>query len=120
MIKVAFYFWLCRVFAAARGLSLVVGRKGHLWLQRAGFSLCGLLSLQSTGSAAVTYRLARPEVCGDSSDQGLDLCPLHCKLSSRGTPVFFLSLLKYSCTYLVVPVLSCGTLVFFLVVVCGI
>ena len=30
-----------------------------------------------------------------------------------GNSSVFLSLLKYSCTYLVVPVLSCGTLVFF-------
>ena len=33
------YFWLCWVFVAVRGLSLVVASKGYSSLQCAGFSL---------------------------------------------------------------------------------
>ena len=43
------YFWLCWVFVAARGLSLVVESGGYSLLQCAGFSLWWLL-LWSTGS----------------------------------------------------------------------
>ena len=79
MIKVAFYFWLCRVFAAARGLSLVVGRKGHLWLQRAAFSLRGLLSLQNTGSSR-----QGSSSCGKyGAEHGLSSCDLQA-CSPRG------------------------------------
>ena len=49
-----FNFWLCLVFIAARGLSLVVVSRGCSSLQCAGFSegfsLRWLLLLQSTGS----------------------------------------------------------------------
>ena len=44
------YFWLCWVFVAARGLSLVVASGGYSSLQCAGFSLRWLLLLWSTGS----------------------------------------------------------------------
>ena len=44
------YFWLCWVFVAARGLSLVAVSGGYSSLQCAGFSLRWLLSLRSTGS----------------------------------------------------------------------
>ena len=44
------YFWLCWVFVAARGLSLVAASGGYSSLQCAGFSLRWLLLLQSTGS----------------------------------------------------------------------
>ena len=45
-----FYFWLCWVFVAARGLSLVVASGGYSSLWCAGFSLQWLLLLRSTGS----------------------------------------------------------------------
>ena len=44
------YFWLHRVFIAARGLSLVVVSGGYSLLQCTGFSLQWLLLLRSTGS----------------------------------------------------------------------
>ena len=44
------YFWLCRVFVAARGLSLVAVSGGSSSLRCAGFSLWWLLLLRSTGS----------------------------------------------------------------------
>ena len=44
------YFWLCWVFVAVRGLSLVAASGGYSSLQCAGFSLRWLLSLWSTGS----------------------------------------------------------------------
>ena len=44
------YFWLCWVFVAACGLSLVAVRGGYSSLQCAGFSLWWLLLLQSTCS----------------------------------------------------------------------
>ena len=44
------YFWLHQVFAAAHGLSLVAASGGYSSLRHVGFSLRGLLLLQSTGS----------------------------------------------------------------------
>ena len=45
-----FIFWLCWVFVAVRGLSLVVVSGGYSSLQCVGFSLRWLLLLWSTGS----------------------------------------------------------------------
>ena len=45
-----FYFWLCWVFVAVRGLSLVAVSGGYSSLRCAGFSLWWLLLLRSTGS----------------------------------------------------------------------
>ena len=44
------YFWLCWVFIAAHGLSVVVASRGYSSLQCVGFSLWWLLLLQSMGS----------------------------------------------------------------------
>ena len=44
------YFWLCWVFVAMHGLSLVVASGGYSSLWCAGFSLQGLLLLRSMGS----------------------------------------------------------------------
>ena len=44
------YFWLCWVFVAVRGLSLVAASGGYSSLSCAGFSLWWLLLLRSTGS----------------------------------------------------------------------
>ena len=45
-----YYFWLCWVFATARGPSPVVASGGHSSLRCAGFSLRWPLPLRSTGS----------------------------------------------------------------------
>ena len=44
------YFWLCWIFVAVRGLSLVAVSGGHSSLRSVGFSLQWLLLLRSTGS----------------------------------------------------------------------
>ena len=44
------FFWLCWVFVAVHGLSLVAVSRGYSSLQQAGFSLWWLLLLWSTGS----------------------------------------------------------------------
>ena len=49
------YFWLCWVFVAARGLSLVVASEGSSLLRCAGFSLRWLLLLRITGSRHVGF-----------------------------------------------------------------
>ena len=49
------YFWLCWVFVAVRGLSLVVVSGGYSSLRCAGFSLRWLLLLQSTGSRCMGF-----------------------------------------------------------------
>ena len=49
------YFWLCWVFIAARGLSLVAASGGYSSLRCAGFSLQWLLSLWSMGSRRVGF-----------------------------------------------------------------
>ena len=49
------YFWLCWVFVAACGLSLVVASGGCSSLQCMGFSLQWLLLLRSTGSRHVGF-----------------------------------------------------------------
>ena len=45
-----FNFWLCWVFVAVCGLSLVAASRGYSSLRCTGFSLQWLLLLQSTGS----------------------------------------------------------------------
>ena len=52
---VGVFFWLCWVFVAAHGLSLVVASGGYSSLWHAGFSLRWLLLLQSTGSRHVGF-----------------------------------------------------------------
>ena len=47
------FIWLCWVFVAVRGLSLVVVSGGYSSLRCAGFSLRWLLLLRSTGSRRV-------------------------------------------------------------------
>ena len=45
-----FFFWLCWVFVAVHGLSLIVASGGYSSLRCVGFSLRWLLLLRSTGS----------------------------------------------------------------------
>ena len=59
-----FKFWLCWVFVAARGLSLVVASGGYSSLWCTGFSSQWLLLLQSTGSRCVG--LVAPRHVGSS------------------------------------------------------
>ena len=49
------YLWLCWVFVAARGLSLVAASGGYSSLRCTGFSLQWLLLVQSTGSRHVGF-----------------------------------------------------------------
>ena len=66
------YFWLCWVFIAARGLSLVAVSRDYSSLRCAGFSLQWLLLLRSTGSRRVGF-----SSCGSRA--------LECRLSSCGS-----------------------------------
>ena len=50
-----FIYWLCWVFIAARGLSLVVVSGGYSSLRCVGFALRWLLLLQSTGSRCAGF-----------------------------------------------------------------
>ena len=49
------YFWLCRIFVAAHGLSLVASTGGYSLLQCTGFSLQWLLLFQSMGSRHTSF-----------------------------------------------------------------
>ena len=91
-----FLSWLCWVFVASRGLSLVaVSRDCSL------VAVCGLFivlaslvvehmqasvgvppGLWSMGSVVVAHRLSCPLVSGIFQDQGSNLCSLHCKVDS--------------------------------------
>ena len=74
------YFWLCWVFAAALGLSLVAASRGHSLV-----AVCRLLiavtcyRAQAVGCAGsgVVHRLSCSEACGIFPDQASNLCPLH-------------------------------------------
>ena len=55
LYKFFFFFWLCWVFVAARGLSLVAASRGYSSLWCMGFSLWWLLLLWSTGSRRVGF-----------------------------------------------------------------
>ena len=81
------YFWLCWVFVAARGLSLVVARGAYSLLRCPGFSLRWLLLLQSmnsrhVGSVVVVHGLGCSTARGIFPDQGLNPCPLHWQADS--------------------------------------
>ena len=58
------YFWLCWVFVAVRGLSLVAVSGGYSSLRFARFSLRWLLLLRSTGSRCVGF-----SSCGTRAQQ---------------------------------------------------
>ena len=55
IIITIFYFWLCLVFVAAWGLSLVAASRGYSSLRCTGFSLRWLLLLWSTGSRCAGF-----------------------------------------------------------------
>ena len=54
-MHVCIYFWLCWVFVAPCGLSLVAASRGYSLLWCMGFSLWWLLLLQSAGSRRVGF-----------------------------------------------------------------
>ena len=66
------YFWLCWVFVAACGLSLVAASGGYSSMRCTGFSLRWLLLLRNTGSRRTSF-----SSCGSQA--------LEHKLSSFGT-----------------------------------
>ena len=80
-------FWLCWVFVAVHGLSLVVASRGCSSLWCAGFSLRWLLSLQSMGSrrvssVVVVHGLGCSMACGIFLAQGSNPCPPHWQADS--------------------------------------
>ena len=82
------YFWLCWVFVAACGLSLVVASVGHSSSRCAGLSLTRPLLLQSTGSTRagsviVAHGPSCSAACGIFPDQGSNLRPLHWQTESQ-------------------------------------
>ena len=96
------YLWLCWVFVAVRGLSLVAASGGHSSSRRAGLSLSRPLLLRSTGSrragsVIVAHVPSCSAACGIFPDQGSNLCPLHWQADSQplchqGRPLLYLSL----------------------------
>ena len=89
------YVWLCWVFVAARGLSLVAVSGGYSSLRCVGFSLRWLLWLQSTGSRRVGFSscsawaqylwhtgLVAPRHVGSSQTRAQNPCPLHWQADS--------------------------------------
>ena len=82
------YFWLCWVFVAVRGLSLVVASGGHSSSRCAGLSLSRPLLLRSTGSrragsVVVAHGPSCSAACGIFADQGSNPCPLHWQADSQ-------------------------------------
>ena len=69
------YFWLFWVSTAAHGLSLIVASGGYSSSWCPGFSLCWLLSWQSTSSVVVVHRLSCSAACRIFPDQGLPMSP---------------------------------------------
>ena len=96
------YFWLCWVFVAACGLSLVAASGGHSSSRCAGLSLSRPLLLRSTGSrragsVIVAHGPSCSAACGIFPDQGSNPCPLHWQADSQplchqGSPVVFFRL----------------------------
>ena len=93
------YFWLCCIFIALCGLSLVVATRGYSSLWYTDFSLWWLLLLRSTlqgvrasvvaalgpqspGSVVVAHEFSCSLTCGIFLDQGLNPCPLHWQVDS--------------------------------------
>ena len=87
------YVWLCCVFIAAYGISLVVSSGDYSTLCCMVFLLQWPLLLRSTGSkcavsVAVVHRLSCSVARGTFLDQGTNLCPLHWQadFSTTGPP----------------------------------
>ena len=104
-----FIFWLCWVFVAVRGLSLVTTSGGHSSSRCAGLSLSRPLlwrrtGSRRTGSVVVAHGPSCSAECGILPDQGSNPCPLHWQADSQplrhqGSPHWH-SLLEYLQGYL--------------------
>ena len=76
------FFWLCWIFIALGGFSLVAGSGGCSSLRCAGFSLCGFsccgTQIQGLWALVVTaHGLNCTLGCGIFPDQGLNPCTPH-------------------------------------------
>ena len=81
------YVWLCLVFVAARGLSLVTVSGGTLCgcvlaSHHGGFSFCSEHRLQSMGLVAVTHGLSCSAAGGIFPDWGSNPCLLNWQVDS--------------------------------------
>ena len=75
-----FNFWLCWVFIALQGLSLVVVSGGLLLAVAApcgGFPCCGAPALGTWASVVAAHGLRCSASCGIFANQGLNPCCLH-------------------------------------------
>ena len=77
------YLWVCWVFVAVRGLSLVAASGGHSSSRCAGLSLSRPLLLRGAGSVVVAHGLSCSAACGIFPDQGSNPCPLHWQADSQ-------------------------------------
>ena len=84
-----FIYWLCWVFAAAHGISLVVASRGYSPAVACRLLTERLLEVQNMRSSArrhasvvAALRFSLPEVCGIFPNQGLNPCPLHWQADS--------------------------------------
>ena len=98
-------FWLCQVFLAARGLSLVAESGGYSLVAAcrllncgltAGFSHCGAWALGAQASGVVAYEFSCSVAHRIFLHQGLNLSLLHWQTDShplyhQGSPCPFLS-----------------------------
>ena len=91
-----FYFWLCWVFVAVRGLFSSCNERGLLFvvvrelliavasrcrawaLEHTGFSSCGTWAPETV----VAHGLSCSAACGVFPDQGSNPCPLHWQADS--------------------------------------
>ena len=106
------YFWLCWVFASARGLSLVAASGGHSSSQCTGLPPTRPLLLRSTGSrrtgsVVVAHGLSCSVACGIFPDQGSNPCPLHWQADSQplrhqGSPICIIFNFFHHC-----PIIFC-------------
>ena len=92
LILFFFNFWLCWVFIAAHGLSLVVVSRGYSWLWCLGFSLRWLLLLWCAG-------LVAPRHVGSSQTRARTCVPCigrwilnHCATREVQQGILFLNL----------------------------
>ena len=81
------FYWLCWVFVAAHGFSLVLASGGYSLVVACRLltvvaSLVAKHRLWSVGSVVAPPGLSCSAACGLIPDQGWNQCPLHCKADS--------------------------------------
>ena len=62
------YIWLCQVFIAAHGFSLVVAGGGSSLVVACGLLLLQSMASRCAGSVIVAHRLCCPKICGASGN----------------------------------------------------